>query len=289
MLLGGCGNRNAAALRPADANANPDVLVRTAVESKPSLTSLHGRGVIRIVDQPSRFGLTVNADVVADESERLRIRADKLAGAIQAFDVVMLKDDIGFYVPTQKTLYHGKVGDLGNFAFRFDPYEVLRQMLRPETALLLRKWEHVNAGRDDPRNAIILQEIAQPNRPYLRLAINRKNSMLMQITQLDARGEPLLIKKFDDYRKLTRGRSAQTGVDEPVFPYLISFNWPRDSRSMEMQFKQVDGNAVVTDEDFDIATTADTNYRPLMEARVDDMSDEPMVGAAQAPAGPRAM
>mgnify|MGYP002149964269 CR=1 FL=1 len=27
-------------------------------------------------------------------------------------DVVMLGDDVGFYIPTQKTLYHGKVQDL---------------------------------------------------------------------------------------------------------------------------------------------------------------------------------
>ena len=133
LMSAGCqGSRNSAAA-PMDESSPPDVLVKNAVETRTSLSSLAGKGVIRIVDRPNRFGLTANAEVVADESDRLRIRADKLAGAIQAFDVVKLGDDIGFYVPTQKVLYYGKTGDLRNLSFSFDPDDMLRQMLRPDT------------------------------------------------------------------------------------------------------------------------------------------------------------
>ncbi len=88
VVLAGCGgSRNdTAARRPdrpdrPDRDENPNVLVQRAVESRTALSSIAGKGVMRIVDKPSKFGLTVNADVIADENDRLRIRADKLAGA----------------------------------------------------------------------------------------------------------------------------------------------------------------------------------------------------------------
>ena len=287
LLVAGCGNQNSSAMKPVDKNASPDVMVRNAVETRANLSSIAGKGVMRIVDKPNNFGLTVNADVVADKAERLRIRADKLAGAIQAFDVVMLGDDIGFYIPTQKTLYHGKVADLQNFSFRFDPDDVLQQMLRPETALLLKKWRMADPMQGDPRGAVMLEEIAPPNRPHLRIAINQSSGMIVSISQMDHRGDPVMIKRFDDYRNLNRGRNTPRGATEPVFPYLIAFSWPRDNRSMEMHFKQVEGDAVVLDEDFDIAASSDTRYLPLVNAQMDaDFSDEPLAQADRsAPAG----
>ena len=282
LLAAGCsGGGGNVANRPVDKNSPPDVLVKNAVETRTALSSLAGKGVMRIVDQPNRFGLTVNADVVADDSDRLRIRADKLAGSIQAFDVVKLGDDIGFYIPTQKTLYHGKVNELRNFSFRFDPDEVLRQMLRPETALLLRRWRYGDAGPDDPSGSVVVEEDAPANRPRLRLAINSRTGMITTITQLDPMGNPYLVKKFDDYRTLARDKRGSRMSDDSVFPYLISFSWPRDKRMMEMRFKSVEGNAVVLDEDFDIAASADTRYLPLQEAQMDpSLSDEPMASAA---------
>ncbi|MCD8349267.1 MAG: DUF4292 domain-containing protein [Planctomycetaceae bacterium] len=287
LALAGCGNRDRVANRQVDRSANPNVLVQNAVESRANLSSLAGKGVMRIVDQPSKFGLTVNADVVADDTDRLRIRADKLAGAIQAFDVVMLGDDVGFYIPTQKTLYHGKVQDLQNFSFRFDPDEVLQQMLRADSQLASRRWRYSDAK--DPKGGLILEEDVPRNRPHLQLAINQKNGTIASITQLDARGQPLLVKRYDDYRNLGNNRRGERVTEENmVFPYMMSFSWPRDKRSMEMQFKQVRGNAPVTDEDFDIAASSDTRYRPLREAQMDpEIGDEPLASQPREPtAGP---
>lgn len=281
LTLAGCssGAGKSTAMKPVDAGENPDLLVSNAVETRATLSSLSGQGVMRIVDTPNKFGLTVNANVLADQSDRLRIRGDKLAGAIQAFDVVMLGDDIGFYVPTQKTLYHGKVEDLRYFAFRFDPDEVLRQMLRPDTSLLLKKWEVVASNPRDRSGNIILEEIVPPNRPRLQLAINQRTGMIASVSQLDAYGEPILVKTYGDYRGLDRGRK-QKNSNAPVFPYLMTLSWPKDKRMMELHFKSVDGDAVVLDEDFDLATSDDTNYRPLMEANLDsDMQDNPVVSA----------
>ncbi len=278
VILSGCGDRSRTASgSPVDQNANPNVLVQEAVETRTTLSSLAGKGVMRIVDQPTKFGLTVNADVVADDSSRLRIKADKLAGAIQAFDVVMLGDDIGFYVPTQKTLYHGKVNELQNFAFRFDPEEVLQQMLRPETYLLAKRWRY--ADDVNAKNVIVLDEDVAKGRPRLRVAISKRHGMITSIAQLDREGKPIFVKRFDDYRSLSRGRRGDNVTEsEAVFPYLMAFSWPRERRSMEMQFKQIDPNARVHDEDFDIAASADTQYRPLQEAEM-DIGDEP--GAAR--------
>ncbi len=292
LLAAGCsgnGNRNNASFKPVNTGESADMAVKNAVESRATLSSITGKGVMRIVDQPNKFGLTVNADLVADQSDRLRIRADKLAGAIQAFDVVMLGDDIGFYIPTQRTLYHGKVQDLNNFSFRFDPDEVLRQMLRPETSLLLKRWRYAVASRDDPNGVVVGEEDVPDGRPRMRLAINQRTGMILTATQLDARGEPYLVRRYDDYRGIDRGRRDRA-ANEPVFPYLMSFSWPRERRSMEMQFKTVDGDAVVVDEDFDIATSADTRYMPLTEARMDpEMGDEPLVGALPDSGNVRAM
>ncbi|MCC8191171.1 MAG: hypothetical protein LIP77_11155 [Planctomycetes bacterium] len=278
IILSGCSDRGNRSTRTVDESANPDLLVKNAVETRTSLSSIAGKGVMRIVDQPNRFGLTVNADVVADESNRLRIRADKLAGAIQAFDVVMLQDDIGFYIPTQNTLYHGKVEDLQYFSFRFDPDEVLRQMLRPETSLLLKKWRNSPNLPGDPANAIMVEEDAPANQPRLRLAINKRNGMIASVTQLDRNNQPVLVKRYDDYRDLSRSRrSTRMADDDSAFPYLISFTWPRDKRMMEMHFKTVEGNAMVIDEDFEVATSSDTRYLPLTEAQMDpSMGDEPL-------------
>ncbi len=282
VILSGCGDRSRTASgSPVDQNANPNVLVQEAVETRTTLSSLAGKGVMRIVDQPTKFGLTVNADVVADDSSRLRIKADKLAGAIQAFDVVMLGDDIGFYVPTQKTLYHGKVNELQNFAFRFDPEEVLQQMLRPETYLLAKRWRY--ADDVNAKNVIVLDEDVANGRPRLRVAISKRHGMITSIAQLDREGKPVFVKRFDDYRSLSRGRRGDNVTEsEAVFPYLMAFSWPRERRSMEMQFKQIDPNARVHDEDFDIAASADTQYRPLQEAEM-DIGDEPVAARPREP------
>lgn len=290
LFAAGCsGNqgRGNPALKPVDKNAPADMVVKNAVETRANLSSIAGKGVMRIVDRPNNFGLTVNADVVADEGDRLRIKADKLAGAIQAFDVVKLGDDIGFYVPTQKVLYHGKVEDLRYFTFRFDPDDVLRQMLRAETSLLLKRWRYIQGGSGDSKNAILVEEAVPAGRPRLRVAINRSTGMIMSIAQLDAGGEPVLVKSFDDYRSLQRGRRG--APDEPVFPFLMTFSWPRDRRMMEMHFKTVEGNAILYDEDFDIAASSDTRYLPLLDAHMDgSLGDEPLAAGPQ-PAEKRVM
>jgi hypothetical protein len=285
LSLSGCGEqeRADAGSRPGAESGrqeNPDALVRSAIESRTELSSIAGKGVMRIVDQPSKFGLTVNANVVADASEnRLRIKADKLAGSVQAFDVVMLGDDIGFYIPTQNTLYHGKVGDLQNFSFNFDPDEVMRQMMTADASLIRRKWRHAKAGPGDPKTAIVLEEAGSRNRPYLRLALNPKNGTIYTITHMDASGEPVFVKKFDDYRDLASNgkRGDKLSADDTSFPYLISFIWPKDKRSMEMHFKQVEGNARVSDGDFDIAASETTRYLPLNQA--ESQEGDPMASA----------
>jgi hypothetical protein len=272
LVVAGCsGNGAPVSARPIDENSPPDVMVKHAVETRTSLSSLAGKGVMRIVDRPNRFGLTVNADVLADESDRLRIRADKLAGSIQAFDVVKLGEDIGLYIPSQNTLYHGKVADLRSFAFRFDPDEILRQMLRPDTALLLRRWRRVQAGSGGERDVVTLEEDVPAMRPRLRLVLERRTGRIASLIQLDARGDPILIRSYGDYRGIGMGAGGNRfdRGEEPVFPYLISFTWPRDHRLMEMQFKSVEGNAVILNEDFDIAASANTRYLPLNEANLE--------------------
>ncbi len=288
-FLAGCASSNGrgrpVAGRGVDRGQNPNQMVKNAVDSRASLSSLTGKGVMRIVDQPSKFGLTVNADIVADDSDRLRIRADKLAGTIQAFDVVMLQDDIGFYVPTQKTLYHGKVKDLQNFSFKFDPEAVLQQMLRPDDSLVHKKWR--SAEGQNESGAIILDEDVPEGQPRLRLAISNKNGMIASVTQLDPKGQAVFVKRFDDYRTLTQGKGGSGGKmsgNDSVFPFTMAFSWPRERRSMEMNFKQVDPNAPVRDEDFDLATSADTRQKPLREAQMDPgLSDEPVAARPREP------
>ncbi|MDR2391536.1 MAG: hypothetical protein LBE84_07660 [Planctomycetota bacterium] len=282
--IAGCSGDGAPiSAKPVNENASPDVMVKNAVETRTSLSSLAGKGVMRIVDRPNRFGLTVNADVLADESDRLRIRADKLAGSIQAFDVVKLGEDIGLYIPSQNTLYHGKVVDLQSFAFRFDPDEILRQMLRPDTALLLRRWRRVQAEPADGGDVIALEEDVPANRPRLRLVLERRTGRIASLIHLDAKGDPVLIRTYGDYRDMDMGSGEKRRArgEEPVFPYLISFNWPRDNRLMEMQFKTIEGNAIILNEDFDIAASANTRYLPLNEA---NMESDPvaLAGSVQA-------
>ncbi len=279
LVLPGCGRggRGSASSGSAPSrDENPAELVRNAVESRTELSSIAGKGVMRIVDQPGKFGLTVNADVVADaEENRLRIRANKLAGAVQAFDVVMLGDDIGFYIPTQNTLYHGKVDDLRNFSFNFDPDEVMRQMMTADASLVGRKWRHARPGSGDPKSAIVLEEAGAKGRAHMRMALNPRNGMIYTVTHVDSSGEPVFVKKFDDYRDL-----AQSGGGN-AFPYLISFIWPQDRRSMEMRFKQVEANAAVSDGDFDIAASETTRYLPLNAAEMEGAMEDadPMASA----------
>jgi hypothetical protein len=285
LLLSGCSSSgrgsSSVAFKPVDTTASPEVLVANAVESRASLSSLSGKGVMRIVDTPNRFGLTVNANVVADDTKRMRIRGDKLAGSIQAFDIVMLGEEIGFYVPMQKTLYYGKVNELQNLTFRFDPDEVLRQMLSPDASLLLKKWRYVpseNQGRGRP-SEIILEEEVPGNRPRMQLALDSRTGMILSVSHLDPSGRPFLVKNYGDYRSLDRGKGKRV-QDDFVFPYLMSLSWPRDQRSMELHFKAVEGDAIVLEEDFDLATSDDTRYLPLGEATISpELSDDPLAVA----------
>lgn len=284
LLLSGCsssGRGSTVAFKPVDTTASPEVLVANAVESRASLSSLSGKGVMRIVDTPNRFGLTVNANVVADDTKRMRIRGDKLAGSIQAFDIVMLGEEIGFYVPMQKTLYYGKVNELQNLTFRFDPDEVLRQMLSPDASLLLKKWRYVpseSQGRGRP-SEIILEEEVMGNRPKMQLALDARTGMILSVSHLDPSGRPFLVKNYGDYRSLDRGKGKRGG-DDFVFPYLMSLSWPRDQRSMELHFKAVEGDAIVLEEDYDLATSDDTRYLPLGEASISpELSDDPLAAA----------
>ncbi len=52
---------------------------------------------------------------------------------------------------------------------------------------------------------------------------------------------------------------------------------------MEMHFKQVDGNARVSDGDFDIAASENTRYLPLNAAEM-EAGDGPMAAAPRATA-----
>jgi hypothetical protein len=238
---------------------------------------------MRIVDQPSSFSLTVNADVKADDTNRLRIRGDKLAGTVQAFDVVMLGEDIGLYVPMQKALYHGKVAELRNFSFYFSPDEVLRQLLSPDTSLLLKDWQEIPAPRGMAAE-LVLEEVTPANRPHQIIAINRRNGMLVRVSHLDSRGEVILEKTYGDYRVSGSGR--RTRNEGKVFPFLMGMNWPRENRSMEIHFKALEENAVILDEDFDLATSGDTQYFPLQEVNIE--ADLPANSVSVAPQFPGA-
>ena len=281
-LVAGCGTGGTStALRPVDAGAQPDLVIKHAVETRASLTSLSGKGVMRIVDTPNKFGLKVNAEVLADESDRLRIRGDKLAGAVQAFDVVMLGNDIGFYVPTQKVLYHGTVAELDNMAFRFQPDEILRQLLRPDNSLLLKEWQPRQPSATDPKNSLAFESVPVRGQPRYNLTIDKKNGMVTSIAQLDARGDPVFVKTYGDYRPISRGRQLPKGVSEPVFPYLMTLSWPRDRRLMEMHFKSVEGDPVVLEEDFDLAASDDVRYMPLRDVRIDADETDPVADAGR--------
>ena len=278
FLAAGCRNRGGSAPVAGDktsraapgAAAGGSSAVASAVNRQATLSSLSGAGVIRMFDAPARFKLGVNAEIVASQPNQfLRIKAEKLAGTVKAFELFMAAPDVALYVPMEKTLYAGQVQDCDGLGLPIKPDEILDQLLRPDTELLLHQWRSVGAegGRD----------VYEDETRQLRAAVDRRTGLLAMIEQRDAGGNLYLRKTLENYRSVDLG-GGRTGrgptSGDLVYPFTQKVEWPRDQRRVEIHFKRMLPNAPVKDSDINnFYVPENVRELPLDRARIEGDAD----------------
>nr|AXS01397.1 hypothetical protein [uncultured bacterium] len=239
-----------------------DPRVAAAINRRPPLTSLVGRGVIRMRDEPQRFRLGVNVEVWAEGTDGvLRIKAEKLAGQIQAFDLIMQTPDIELHIPTQHALYTGKVDDAGRLGMPLNPEEILERLLKPDTELTLRTWRPVRGRPGDAGPAF------EDETGTLRVTLDRRGGLLASIELSDQAGQPAVVWTLSNYRPVNPG--ARGAGREAVYPYYQKIEWPRERRRVEVHFKQLQPNAPITDAMLEIAVPGNVRRLPLDEMRME--------------------
>jgi hypothetical protein len=184
----------------------------------------------------------------------------------------MLGHDVAFFVPRWGTLYVGTLDDLDSFAFQFRPDDVLRQILRPETGLLLRRWRPGEPGPGDPQNAVIYEENVPFGAPRQRVTLDRRTGMLLVVAQLDGQNRPLWTRSFGDYRRIDRGsggRRGRAGEDARWYPFHMAVSWPREGRMIELRFRRVEADAPLFESDFDLAVPGNVRQHPIRDATFD--------------------
>ena len=284
LALGGCprgggGGGN----QPGQLNANelvPENFIRGLFESRPDFASVEGEAKLRILDQSKPFRLTVNADIVAENPDRLRIVASKARGRIEAFDMAVIGDRIGVYLPRDKVYLVGAVDQLPAIGMDLAPEAMIRHILAPDRYLIRMDWREQappGRGRGAPgKTAILLEEVSGREVETLeryRLTIQRAPARLLKIERLDRRGNPRFIKRFDRYRNLTTANGETV-----LIPMTVEIVWPIERRTIRIDWERMEIDGEIDDLAFMPDVPANIEASPLGEAEFaygdDDFGDD---------------
>jgi len=267
----------------ADQQASPAELLHRCLDARVSLTSLKAEATMRLTDEPHKFTLGVNTELLAQKPDRLRIRATKALGRVEAFETLMIGSEIAFYVPRKRTLYRGKLEDLGKADVRFDPQEILRRMLQPDVGLLLRRWRRIPAQTDAPN--LVLEEIVH-GRGRLRLVIAPETYDLLRVDQYDLQGTVVFQQIYGSYREPPDAISnapvvlpeAPGARDKPRaytrrFPFAVELSWPQEQRAVVITFKHLEPDAFIPEDLWLLDVPERTREEPLGKAELEGDAD----------------
>lgn len=255
-------------------NAGPDPrsrpageIVAEAVAGRGALRSLASTGTMRVMDWKRNFALFVDTEIAAQaQPANLRIVATKLSGGIQAFDVLMMDEDVAFHVPRKQELYVGKISDLANTGVQFHPNEILHRLVSHNPRFAQMQWRH-------PRHRVIFAgmrpieiiQVHDEGQPYLRLYIHRSTGDLLQVEHVNGKDEVHLKEEYEVYQPL-----ALPGGTTVRFPYKIKLVWPIDNRWLRIRFAEVRPDETIDAGVWDLAGVGpNTTRKSLAEVRVD--------------------
>ncbi|MBN2710810.1 MAG: DUF4292 domain-containing protein [Planctomycetes bacterium] len=251
----------------------PGKLVAQSLDSRAYFTSMVAKAGMRIIDRKNDFGLSVNTDIFAGSSpDRLRIQATK--ASIEAFDAVIVGDDIMFYVKRRRTLYEGKVADLDNEeSVSIRPNEILENLLQPDMHLGAREWKIVSPREKflEIGDAVVLEEKKRGD--HWKLYIEPSSFLILAVEKIDAKGAVSFVKTYDRYRELIQ--TIKGKKTRKWYPFRVKLEWPLDERSVEIKFRSIEPEAVLTDDMFLLAVPERTRAKPIGQVRVesDKISD----------------
>lgn len=262
------------------AKDDPAALVRRAVERRAILSSLRAQAGMKIVDRPGKFTLSVAAEIVAAKPSRMRLQATKAAGKFHVFDAVLVGDEVACWVPSDKTLYRGKIADLARVDLKFHPHEILSLLLRPDSELLLHGWKRAR-GRE---GAIVLEATDGA----ARIGIDAATSDLLWIERLDERG-PVFVKRYERWQVLPEEEEGPGAL----FPHGMRLEWPREERSIQILFRSLEADAHLAEEEFTLEVPDRARTKEIADIKVEGDAEsapaEPLepAPAAEDKSGPR--
>lgn len=265
--------------------AAPRQMLATALAKRAPMTSMKAGATMRIIDRKSDFGLGVNIDLLASVNpDRLRIHATK--ASMEAFDALVGKGRIAFYVPRKKTLYQGSVEDLAKAKIPFQPGDVLTNLLAPDRDLLGKEWivKHEHMNFIEIGDAVVLAE-AGP-RPHWMVYLEPNTHLLLAVEELDDAGQVVFVKFYDRYRTVVPPTPPGTR-NPPIlwYPYRMKLEWPLDERSVEVSFKDIEPNATFPGNWSTLDLPEGVEVKPIEQAQVEGDKLDTMDGGALPDAG----
>lgn len=266
-----------AAASAADAQLPADAIVRASFRNAPRLDGLVAEASMTVINRPRHFSLTAAVEIAVRRPADLRIRASKLLGQMEVFDVVMRGQALACYVPKKRTVYHGRVADLEAASFHFRPDTIANHLLGPDDTLLEKTWRlggttdlaGPDADRfdDEPGELVRVLRLDDTTDRW-RLYVEPDTYRLRRIERLDDGGTPELAVDYGRYRPV----ETHSGARIP-YPFRLAIAWPRRERSVELRFRDVLAEAPRDDSFFAVSVPRGTRKKALRDVRLD--SDAP--------------
>ncbi|GHS91505.1 hypothetical protein FACS1894139_13100 [Planctomycetales bacterium] len=254
-------NAPATAVAPVTDQYGKEMLA-AAINARAAVETLVAKGDMRIQDRANKFSLGVQIDqMAAVYPDRLRLKTSKLAGTVEAFDILMRDNNIAFFVPRHHTLYVGTVGQLkqAQGGLNFSPEIMLDRLLHGSRPLLNYEWR--TGSRDN--KSLTLEQVHRPDSNYLRVTLDPRQKVILRVAYLNPAGGEYFVEEYDNYRALNGG----------LFPTRFALLWG-DERFVRFNLKDVElgrsaaalGEAFAGIDNLDMERV---KRQPLQDARVD--------------------
>ncbi len=248
--------------------------VNKVLARRATLSSMQATGTMRITDPVNQFFLGVNIDVVAQKPAQLRIVADKLGGRIQAFDIVVVDDDILFYIPRKKVLFQGKLSELTQSKrnISIEPSEILSHLLQDTEILAGRAWKKVESPSGVAsivgeslrflrmQKTIWFEEIHNEGEGFFRMLVDTKTNDLLTLQKIDSKGELMYEESYSLYESVRQGK---------VFPYKMLLSWPSEQKTIAVRIKKLKVNRRIDPSKFALEVDENVRTKSILDAKIE--------------------
>ncbi len=222
-------------------------LINQTIENRIDVNNIIAGGEMKIVDRPSKFSLSTQIEMIAEDPSSLRIKASKLADEIVAFDMLMQGEKVAFYVPLHNTLYTGNVSNLQSGGINFSPKAIINRILHANRDLLNKRWRVV--GKSDAglmNENLILEEMHKRGQPYVRLYVDGRRRVLHKVEHFNRDGKLFFVETYSRFEQEMTGEKTLAGKEigsGRYFPMQFILDWPDKERSVKINLRRYRSNA----------------------------------------------